>query len=85
MDGGYLVMMEYGDMMTFYMVGCERPDDACAEVNSRTGLKNAHALAPVTAETLEQHEVRRNNAWVYRQMQISTGEVAFSRLGETAL
>jgi hypothetical protein len=85
MDGGYLVMMEYGDIMTFWMVGLDRPDDACNEVNRRTGLKNAHALAPVTAATLEEHEVRRGNAWPYRQMQISTGEVSYSRLGETAL
>jgi len=83
--GGYLVMVEHDGIMSFYMVGLDRPDDACGEVNRRTGLKNAHALAPVTAETLEQHEVRRGNAWVYRSMQISTGEVAFSRLGETAL
>jgi hypothetical protein len=82
---GYLVMMEYGDTMSFYMVGLDRPEDACAEVNRRTGLNNAHALAPVTNEILDRHEVRRGNAWVYRQMQISTGEVAFSRLEETAL
>ncbi|HEX8239640.1 MAG TPA: hypothetical protein VF574_07880 [Allosphingosinicella sp.] len=82
---GYLVMVEYNDIMTTYMVGAERPKDAEDEVNRRTGLKNAHALAPVTQEVLDQHEVRRGNAWVYRSMQISTGEVAFSRLGETAL
>lgn len=85
MDGGQLVMMEHEDIMTFYMVGLDRPDDACGEVNRRTGLNNAHALAPVTAEILEKHEVRRGNAWPYRQMQISTGEVMFSRLEETAL
>ena len=82
---GYLVMVEYQGIQSIYMVGLDRAKDAEDEVNRRTGLKNAHALAPVTAETLEQHEVRRGNAWVYRSMQISTGEVAFSRLGETAL
>lgn len=82
---GYLVMEEYNDIMTIYMVGVARPKDAEDEVNRRTGLKNAHALAPVTQEILDHHEVRSGNAWVYRSMQISTGEVAFSRLEDTAL
>lgn len=82
---GHLVMVEHDDIMSIYMVGVDRPHDAEGEVNRRTGLKNAHALAPVTQETLDQHEVRSGNAWVYYSMQISTGEVAFSRLGETAL
>jgi hypothetical protein len=82
---GQLVMMEHGDIVSFYMVGLDRPADACGEVNRRTGLKNAHALAPVATEILDRHEVRRGNAWLYRQMQISTGEVAFSRLEDTAL
>lgn len=85
MDGGQLVMMEHGGIVSFYMVGLDRPEDACGEVNRRTGLNNAHALAPVTAGILERHEVRRGNAWLYRQMQTSTGEVSFSRLDETAL
>jgi hypothetical protein len=83
--GGQLVMVEHDDIMSIYMVGLDKPDDACGEVNRRTGLSNAHALAPVTDEILDQHEVRRGNAWVYRSMQISTGEVAFSRLDQTAL
>ena len=82
---GHLVMTEHGDSRSFYMVNLDRPDDACSEVNSRTGLKNAHALAPVTDGILDYHEVRRGNAWLYRSDQISTGEVAFSRLDETAL
>ncbi|HET9640319.1 MAG TPA: hypothetical protein VFP12_14045 [Allosphingosinicella sp.] len=82
---GQLVMTEHGDTMSFYMVGLDKPDDACGEVNRRTGLNNAHALAPVTDEILDHHEVRRGNAWLYRSMQISTGEVAFSRLDQTAL
>ena len=82
---GQLVMVEHADIMTFYMVNLDRPEDACGEVNRRTGLDNAHALAPVTDEILDHHEVRRGNAWVYRSMQISTGEVAFSRLDSTAL
>ena len=82
---GHLVMTEHGDSVSFYMVNLDRPDDATGEVNRRTGLSNAHALAPVTDEILDRHEVRRGNAWLYRSMQISTGEVAFSRLEETAL
>ncbi|MET1113148.1 MAG: hypothetical protein ABWX67_16645 [Allosphingosinicella sp.] len=82
---GHLVMVEHDGIMSIYMVNLDRPDDACGEVNRRTGLNNAHALAPVTDEILDHHEVRRGNAWVYRSTQISTGEVAFSRLEETAL
>ena len=82
---GQLVMVEYNDIMSFYMVNQARPQDACEAVNHLTGLKNAHALAPVTAEILDQHEVRPHSPWLYRSMQISTGEVAFSRLEETAL
>ena len=82
---GQLVMVEHADIMTIYMVNLDRPEDACGEVNRRTGLDNAHALAPVTDEILDHHEVRRGNAWAYRSMQISTGEVAFSRLDQTAL
>jgi hypothetical protein len=82
---GYLVMVEYDNGRTFYMVNLDRPEDASDEVNRRTGLKNAHTLAPVTDEILDHHEVRRGNAWLYRSEQISTGEVAFSRLDQTAL
>jgi hypothetical protein len=82
---GQLVMVEHADIRTFYMVNLDRPEDACDEVNRRTGLDNAHALAAVTDEILDHHEVRRGNAWNYRSMQISTGEVAFSRLEDTAL
>ena len=82
---GYLVKVEYEDNMSIYMVNRSRPDEAAEEVNRRTGLKNAHALAPVTEETLAEHEVRSGNAWLYGSMQISTGEVAFSRLEDKAL
>jgi hypothetical protein len=82
---GHLVMVEHEDIVNFYMVNRERPEEAAEEVNRRTGLKNAHTLAPVTEEILALHEVRSGNAWLYRSMQISTGEVAFSRLEETAL
>ena len=82
---GHLVMTEHGGSRSFYMVNLDRPDDACGEVDRRTGLNNAHALAPVTDEILDHHEVRHGNAWLYRSDQISTGEVAFSRLDQTAL
>lgn len=82
---GQLVMVEYNDIMSFYMVNQAKPQDACDAVNHLTGLKNAHALAPVTDEILNRHEVRPHSPWLYRSMQISTGEVAFSRLEETAL
>lgn len=83
---GHLVSVEYDNIMSIYMVNVDRAQDACEEVDRRTGLKNnAHALAPVTDEILAYHEVRRGNAWLYRSMQISTGEVAFSRLDEKAL
>ena len=84
--GGFLVSVEHDNHMEIYMVNLDRAQDACEEVDRRTGLKNnAHALAPVTDEILAYHEVRRGNAWLYRSMQISTGEVAFSRLDEKAL
>ncbi|HYJ83490.1 MAG TPA: hypothetical protein VEW26_11705, partial [Allosphingosinicella sp.] len=63
---GYLVMVEYDNIMSIYMVNRERPQEAEDEVNRRTGLKNAHALAPVSEEILEDHEVRSGNAWLYR-------------------
>ena len=82
---GQLVMIEHQDIRSFYMVNLADPEAACGEVNRLTGIKGAHALAPVTAEILDHYEVRRNRAWLYRNDQISTGEVAFSRLDETAL
>lgn len=82
---GHLVMTNHGDSRTFYMVNLSDPEDSCDAVNRLTGLNNAHALAPVTAEILDHHEVRRMSPWVYRSMQISTGEVAFSRLDQTAI
>ena len=82
---GQLVMTVHGDNRSFYMVNRRDAKDACGEVNRLTGTNEAHALAPVTAEILDHYEVRKSRAWLYRSDQLSTGEVAFSRLDETAL
>jgi hypothetical protein len=82
---GQLVMTVHGDLRSFYMVNLADPKDACGAVDQLTGTNEAHALAPVSAETLEHYQVRPRNPWLYRSDVISTGEVAFSRLDETAL
>ena len=79
---GYMVMSEYKDGRSFYMVNTDRPDFACGEVNKITGLDNAQALAPLSDETLAHHDVRSGQPWLCFTTNGPTAEIASSRFGQ---
>ena len=55
---GYMVMAWFGGMNGFYMVNCETPEGARAEVDKLTGETNAQALTVLSDDTLDHFGVQ---------------------------
>ena len=50
---GYMVTASFGGTNGFYMVNCDTPEGARAEVDKLTGQTNAQALTVLSDDTLE--------------------------------
>lgn len=61
---GHMVTTDRGGVKEFYMVNSDDPDRACEEVLKATGGQVAHALTPLSDETLDHYEVRPNEPWL---------------------
>ena len=71
---GYMVRLYFYGVHQFYMVNSEDPDQACEEVLRYTAGEVAHALTPLSDETLAFYEVQPKAPWMCFTTQLN-GEV----------
>lgn len=61
---GYMVTTQVNESKEFYMVNSEDPDRACEEVLHCSSGREAHALTPLSDETLDHYKVKPNEPWL---------------------
>jgi hypothetical protein len=77
---GHMVVTQFGGTNAFYMVNCENPERARAEVDKITGETNAQALSVLSDDTLKHFDVHPGKPWLCFST-LPLGEVINSQFG----